>query len=169
MTSRNDPCPCGSGRKYKRCCLGKERSAPAPAPGPAYTAAERERALEKLMRFAVREEFLDDHTVAFALFWGVLDDKRDEALARVIDESRGAYLMWFAVDMNLEDGKTVLDLFLDRHMRTLSPGAAEFLRRLGDSHLRAYEVTEVRRDEGVTVLDLWTDEEVRVSERLATN
>jgi hypothetical protein len=23
---RNDPCPCGSGKKYKKCCLGKERS-----------------------------------------------------------------------------------------------------------------------------------------------
>jgi uncharacterized protein YecA (UPF0149 family) len=21
---RNKPCPCGSGKKYKRCCLGKE-------------------------------------------------------------------------------------------------------------------------------------------------
>ena len=21
---RNDPCPCGSGKKYKRCCLGTE-------------------------------------------------------------------------------------------------------------------------------------------------
>jgi len=21
---RNDPCPCGSGKKYKQCCLGKE-------------------------------------------------------------------------------------------------------------------------------------------------
>lgn len=21
---RNDPCPCGSGRKYKKCCLNKE-------------------------------------------------------------------------------------------------------------------------------------------------
>jgi len=21
---RNDPCPCGSGKKYKRCCLGKK-------------------------------------------------------------------------------------------------------------------------------------------------
>ena len=21
--SRNDPCPCGSGNKYKRCCIGK--------------------------------------------------------------------------------------------------------------------------------------------------
>lgn len=24
---RNDPCPCGSGKKYKRCCLGKPRAA----------------------------------------------------------------------------------------------------------------------------------------------
>lgn len=23
---RNDPCPCGSGDKYKKCCLGKSRS-----------------------------------------------------------------------------------------------------------------------------------------------
>ncbi|WP_416337317.1 SEC-C metal-binding domain-containing protein [Galbibacter sp. EGI 63066] len=22
---RNDPCHCGSGKKYKRCCMGKER------------------------------------------------------------------------------------------------------------------------------------------------
>ena len=25
---RNDPCPCGSGRKYKKCCLGKDRPEP---------------------------------------------------------------------------------------------------------------------------------------------
>jgi uncharacterized protein len=24
---RNDPCPCGSGKKYKRCCLGKDGAA----------------------------------------------------------------------------------------------------------------------------------------------
>jgi len=26
--SRNDPCPCGSGRKYKRCCLPAYRPRP---------------------------------------------------------------------------------------------------------------------------------------------
>jgi Tfp pilus assembly protein PilF len=31
---RNDPCPCGSGKKYKNCCLGKADSRPANAPGP---------------------------------------------------------------------------------------------------------------------------------------
>ena len=29
---RNEPCPCGSGKKFKRCCLGKEQAnKPAPA------------------------------------------------------------------------------------------------------------------------------------------
>ena len=27
MPGRNEPCPCGSGRKYKRCCLERERGA----------------------------------------------------------------------------------------------------------------------------------------------
>ncbi|MFO0575372.1 MAG: SEC-C metal-binding domain-containing protein [Polyangia bacterium] len=31
---RNAPCPCGSGRKYKRCCLSKEQPSSATAPRP---------------------------------------------------------------------------------------------------------------------------------------
>ena len=26
---RNEPCPCGSGKKFKRCCLGKQQNIPA--------------------------------------------------------------------------------------------------------------------------------------------
>ncbi len=35
--SRNDPCPCGSGRKYKHCCLPKEVAARQPRPSPTIT------------------------------------------------------------------------------------------------------------------------------------
>jgi len=31
---RNDPCPCGSGKKYKKCCLGKREAARRPHPAP---------------------------------------------------------------------------------------------------------------------------------------
>jgi hypothetical protein len=31
---RNSPCPCGSGRKYKQCCIGKDAPPPAAAPAP---------------------------------------------------------------------------------------------------------------------------------------
>ncbi|HVR34377.1 MAG TPA: SEC-C metal-binding domain-containing protein [Methylomirabilota bacterium] len=33
MTERNDPCPCGSGRKFKKCCMNKETHAEKPNPG----------------------------------------------------------------------------------------------------------------------------------------
>jgi hypothetical protein len=38
--SRNDPCPCGSGKKYKHCCLKKEVEARAPRPSPTFTDPE---------------------------------------------------------------------------------------------------------------------------------
>ncbi len=28
MSGRNDPCPCGSGKKYKKCCLGSDVTVP---------------------------------------------------------------------------------------------------------------------------------------------
>ena len=37
---RNDPCPCGSGRKYKKCCLPKEE-AQAPVSAVAWSRAEK--------------------------------------------------------------------------------------------------------------------------------
>jgi hypothetical protein len=27
QVGRNEPCPCGSGKKYKQCCLGKDEAA----------------------------------------------------------------------------------------------------------------------------------------------
>lgn len=41
-TGRNDPCPCGSGRKYKQCCLGKAAAPVAAPPTGALLAAGRE-------------------------------------------------------------------------------------------------------------------------------
>jgi hypothetical protein len=52
---RNEPYPCGSGRKFKRCCLGAGEAAPR-----AFTPADRERALQALERFATRPELEAD-------------------------------------------------------------------------------------------------------------
>ena len=47
---RNDPCPCGSGEKYKRCCLGKPQAAPVgaatvPEPGSQADASQQPHAM----------------------------------------------------------------------------------------------------------------------------
>ena len=40
---RNDPCPCGSGKKYKNCCLAKDEAAERERLAEAQAAARRAR------------------------------------------------------------------------------------------------------------------------------
>ena len=46
---RNDPCPCGSGKKYKRCCINRDASAFS------FTQEESETAIFKLAQFVEAE------------------------------------------------------------------------------------------------------------------
>jgi SEC-C motif len=63
-TGRNDPCPCGSGKKYKKCCL------------PKHEAQDRERAFEQQ---AAREERAAAHRAS-------LREARARMLAGVEDD-----------------------------------------------------------------------------------
>ncbi|MDR7420654.1 MAG: SEC-C metal-binding domain-containing protein [Armatimonadota bacterium] len=163
---RNDPCPCGSGLKYKKCCLGKTEST-----RPLYTPEERARVLTRLMRFAARREFEQDHRIAQVAFWGdSLADRPDEDAQRALTlpTVEAVYEAWFVFDVPIEDGRTLTDLFLEREATGLGPGERAYLDRMRASHMRLYEVTDVSPDEGLHFTDLWTDERVWVRERLAT-
>ena len=56
---RNDPCPCGSGKKYKKCCLANDEAA-ARAAQPVAVAAHR----PSLVSYARERDELDDLTEA---------------------------------------------------------------------------------------------------------
>ncbi len=91
--SRNDPCPCGGGRRYKRCCLGL--TVPAAA---AFTADERRTAPGRLFRFARRAGLEEARARALAAFrtgWAARgrDDEVREAMA--LEEREAACLGWF--------------------------------------------------------------------------
>jgi hypothetical protein len=163
---RNDPCPCGSGKKYKRCCLGKD----APAPG-AWTAGERDSALASLMRFAGRAELDADRAAAEVTFWGKRLERMTPAEAREtmdFEQSRFGFHEWLVFDCPLHGGGTIVERFLARAGGGLRSGERRYLERMRLSHLRPYEVQAVRRDEGLDLLDLWANKRVRVRERLAT-
>ena len=162
---RNDPCPCGSGRKFKRCCLNKTEI------GKLYLPGERDRALAKLMRFSERDEFKEMHKMALQLFWGEwLLREPDDELERLIDSEQMnlAYHSWFAYDFDLGEGRTLFDLFLEREVNKLSAGERDFLEGMRGSHLRLYEVLEVKPGQGFELRDLWDDRRLYVRERSAT-
>jgi hypothetical protein len=163
---RNDPCPCGSGKKYKRCCLGKD----APAPG-AWTARERDSALAGLMRFAKRAELDGDRAAAELTFCRQRLEPLTAAEVREVmdfEQSRFGFHEWFAFDCPLHGGGTVVERFLARQGGGLRSGERRYLERMRLSHLRPYEVQAVRLDQGLDLLDLWANKRVPVRERLAT-
>ncbi len=63
---RNEPCPCGSGRKYKHCCLLTRPAAPAAAPAGARASLMRE--IDKIRGAAVRRRESLLHLGVFILF-----------------------------------------------------------------------------------------------------
>lgn len=55
-TGRNDPCPCGSGKKYKQCCLRKEEEAEHEALAALSQAKDRAGFVKSLDQFAAQYE-----------------------------------------------------------------------------------------------------------------
>ncbi len=161
---RNDPCPCGSGRKYKRCCLPA-----AEAVHGAYTAAERQSAQAALGKFGWRHEFDEDRERAERRFWeGALELLAEDEAREVAAQGEVFFQDWFTTDFRLASGETLLERFMEREGPRLRPGERRYLSRARLTHLRPYEVVGVRPEEGLDLLDLWAKKRIRVRERLGT-
>ncbi len=152
---RNTPCPCGSGRKFKHCCLRKADALPRPA----YSEREREELFGRLVRFARREEFAEEVRGAELLFWaGRLDCAAPER-RRGLEADENcliASLHWFIFDLQLnlvgleEGAGTIADRFLASRGAALTTGERAYLERMRASCLRLYEVVEILPDEGLS-------------------
>ncbi len=163
---RNEPCPCGSGKKFKKCCL---LAGPASGPAPdraSYTGAERLSALARLERF-IEDRLGPEDDTALEAFWGRYLDhpaEPDETTRRLSDD---AFDMWFAFDFTLDDGRLVVDRFLQEHPG-LSTGERAYLRTLAGTAMHIYEVVDALPGVSLTLRDVLEGDQVTVRERLGS-
>ncbi len=168
---RNEPCPCGSGKKYKKCCLGKAAKPVAVTPV-LFSEADRASALGKLRAFGDRPEQVEDLAEIAFDYWGSrLYDRGEEEQRKVLDLQQAEVMRtaWLWFDAELPDRRTVADRFLAAEGDTLTPGERAFLNQARATYQGLYEVEAVDLDEGFTLRDLSTEERIRVRERTATH
>ncbi len=154
----NDPCPCGSGKKYKKCCRDSAASG-------TYTQGERESAYAKLSDF-IDERFPDEEEDAYHEFWGRFMEQAGELPEDVTRSSDFIEEAWFAADEPLEDGRTVLDVLLAEG--DFTPGERAFLSGLSRSSMHLYEVVEVAPGISLMLRDALEGGTVTVRERTAS-
>jgi tetratricopeptide (TPR) repeat protein len=166
---RNHPCPCGSGKKYKKCCLLKESGqvpAPVAEPGPRKPPAPDpvfRRLRENLARYAERDIFRKDFLNATGIFWNI-EPREHIILPERASEDKGQFHDWFINDYRSADGKTILQGFYDRRLSTLSADERRLAESLMKSYHSIYEVQAVREGEGLTIRDVFTGETMDVKE-----
>ena len=93
---RNDPCPCGSGQKYKRCCMARDKAAQAERV--AWERAAHDMGVA-LIGFAKENDFVKDLAAGLGLFW---QDRyaADTLYMMSVDESL-RFFDWFAHDYGM--------------------------------------------------------------------
>ncbi len=151
---RNEPCPCGSGKKYKRCHLGTEpdRRASSGATAPAQTAAlhELDRRLAEAMAVYARQRFGAE--------W--LRFERDFTDARAAEPLS---LHWALYHVRVR-GRRVVDHFTAERGDRLTREEREWLDAQSRSWLGIWEVEGVEPGVSLDLHDILTGERRHVTE-----
>jgi hypothetical protein len=168
--ARNDPCPCGSGLKYKKCCLGKNEAAP--------SWSEDERTAVGSAIAWLKTHYPEEVEETIHLdYFGDPDEEEIDAFHDLPDGPRGMLEInigeWLVTDAFLEiEGKRVraIDLVLGRGGPLLPARGKEWLHALGENPLSLYEVQQATPGEGFELKDLLRRDApvVKVLERTAS-
>ncbi|MRR05987.1 MAG: hypothetical protein EG828_03440 [Deltaproteobacteria bacterium] len=164
---RNEPCPCGSGKKYKKCCLAKEQENSIRQRDESTVAKS---ALEWLsatfpdgIRTAVQTNLFSGLKKAEKLALDELAPGKSELLTINIGE-------WLLTEAKIpvqDDVQPVRELLLAPEGPGFSDVGRRWLSSLGERPLSLYEVQQLNPGEGVLVKDLLLGDapEVWVSEK----
>jgi len=172
-TPRNAPCPCGSGRKYKKCHLAEDEEREAAARG---TGREAEEARGHARRLAERDPIhaLDERITADALAlarrrWGRRFDP-DGALARLgLDfQCTQALLGWSSDHYRGPDGRTALDLYLEERGGGLDAEGRALVEAQRTACFSFHEVVSAESGRSIALRDLLAGGERTVEEKSAS-
>jgi hypothetical protein len=150
---RNDPCPCGSGRKYKKCHLQADQRARSVESRAAALHALDEQVVMEISGFAFARFGLE------AQGWTRDFDDPAQVLPLAIP--------WAVYHFQVQ-GRAAFEWYLEEEKPRPRSDVRRWLDAQRAAWLSVWEVSEVRPGEGLTLRDLLTDEKRRVHEVRAT-
>ena len=159
---RNDPCPCGSGKKYKKCCLLKQGEHKSSATS---AISDVENALmERLFTYSYDKKFRGSFLQASGRYWRT-EPKEPLVLPEdVVEEDHGAFTEWFLNDFLLPSGKTIVEEFYSAQFSRLTPEERAILEAHMVGYTSVYEIQEVFEGKGFRAKDLLMSGELEIRE-----
>ena len=168
--SRNDPCSCGSGKKYKHCCLqlAVVQTSTSPFTKP------HDGAIAKSINWLKTHQRKGWQVAFDNLMHELLIEEDREALSQLDSESAGG------IDINLTEWllaegsiqiqgakRQIADYLIGPFGPSFTPGQRNWIQQLAQRPLRLYRITDVKTGEQMTLCDVLNEaaEPVVVIER----
>lgn len=140
--SRNEPCPCGSGRKFKRCCNDALEN-------PAVLAKQQSEVGSRIQAWA-GEHHGEQMRAGFQDLLGGYDD------VVVGDADLQLIGTWVISDRELPDGGTIAERYAGRH--DISREERDVAARIANARIGLLKVEVVAPGRSITVRDICRDE-----------
>jgi len=168
---RNDPCPCGSGKKFKHCCLPALETPPAGELRWRRIRRSLENMAVTLLRYG--EERYGPMFLGFAWQNFCLDDEAGDMPGDTPHTQ--VFMPWLffhwmpdpdcgEIKASARDGLTLAQAFLRDRASRIEAVLAEYLRACCDAPMSFYDVMSVRAGAGVRVRDIFDGTEIEVTE-----
>ncbi|MED1863030.1 SEC-C domain-containing protein [Fictibacillus nanhaiensis] len=140
MIGRNDPCYCGSGKKYKKCCLHKEEQT-----------REVSFHQEGLIKYALEnyQQDLAARTSKYVKKYPVAKEQ-EQTYANIA-------VCWEIFCSMIKDNKTPVQLYVEKVKNSVKPEVAEILAGWTTASPSLYKVIDQKTGFIFTVQDIWTE------------
>ena len=152
MLGRNELCPCGSGKKYKRCCLNKDVVVDRAGRKVGTAQKQYSELYTRIYEYSRQDKFKEEYEKAKEMFY-IVDD---EALNSKFDRFFNTY---FIQDHIMESKKVMTVAFYEDNRDKVNTNEVKILRNLFESYVSVYEVKEVL-DGKILLKDCLTEREV---------
>ncbi len=150
---RNDPCPCGSGKKFKKCCEKDNTVIQFPS------------------EMVLLEEFIDAK-MNFFKYVVSREDAINNEVKKVGDEHgfnpiacttwQEFFFEWFAFDYHFEHNKSLFDIFLKENQRNYSNRVLNQLSLWPQSYISVYKYNQTLANGKYLLEDCFTGKQVEI-------
>lgn len=152
MLGRNDLCSCGSGKKYKKCCLNKDVASERSNRKIGLSQKQYYELYARLAEFSRDEKFKAEYERAKETFFIMENEEVNSKFERFFNT-------YFIQDHIMENKKVMTVEFFEENRDSLDVVERDILRSLFESYVSVYEVKEIK-DEKVVLKDCLNEKEI---------
>lgn len=167
MIGRNELCPCGSGKKYKRCCLQKNQLTEFTRNKTLYAKGLYNNMENKIYEYSNSSSFQNDREECKNKFY--ISNESNS----IIDKQHSTYFMY---DYKNSKGNTIVKMFMNDNMLTLNKSQKNILSSILKSNISLFKVEDIGttksvirdhfKNDKITVEDIDAFKDLKVGESI---